>query len=135
MEAELFFIFILFILALIAGYFIGRKVMEARFESWFFQRERGIRQDAARRSRSVLGGLFSEQLAPYLPGFKHDPTEARFLGSPIDFLVFKGLASGEPEEVVFVEVKKGSSSLSPIERRLKQVIEKRKVRWEEVRVD
>lgn len=134
MEAELFSIFILFILALIAGYFIGRRIMEARFESWLFQKEKEIRQDAAKRSRLTLGGLFLEQLAPYLPGFKHDPTEARFIGSPIDFIVFRGLSSGEPEEVIFVEVKKGSSSLSSIERRLRETIEKRKVRWEEVRI-
>ena len=46
---------------------------------------------AVQRSRSVLGDMFAEQLAPYLPDFPFSPTEAKFIGAPIDFLVFKGM--------------------------------------------
>ncbi len=134
MEINLFFLLVWLLLFLLAGYLLGKKIMEARFGAWLAGKEREIRQDAAKRSRSVLGGLFSEQLAPYLPGFRHDPTEARFIGSPVDFIVFKGLASGKPGEIIFVEVKKGESTLSKTERLLKETIEKRNVRWEEVRV-
>jgi len=34
------------------------------------------------KSRAVLGGQFSEQLAPFLPDFKYLPTECRFVGKP-----------------------------------------------------
>ncbi len=135
MEIELFLLLAWLFMFLLAGYLLGKKIMEARFESWLAGKEREIRQDASKRSRLTLGGLFSEQIAPYLPGFRHDPTEARFIGSPVDFIVFKGLSSGEPEEVVFVEVKKGESKLSPVERWLKKTIEKRNVRWEEIRIE
>ena len=46
------------------------------------------RRDAIGRSRAVLGGRFTEQMAPYLPEFRYDPTEARFIGSPVDLVVF-----------------------------------------------
>ena len=35
------------------------------------------REDARRRSRSVIGGQFSENIAPYLPNFPGLPTEYR----------------------------------------------------------
>src|SRR5215212_6136482 len=76
------------------------------------------RRDAARRSRGVLAGKAGEQLAPLLPGFsdRFDPSEARFLGAPIDYVIFDGIGTGELREVVMVEVKTGRSQLSRNER-------------------
>jgi len=45
-----------------------------------------------------------------LPEFNYNPTDARFLGSPVDFVVFNGLSGDSPEEVVFLEVKTGKAS-------------------------
>jgi predicted Holliday junction resolvase-like endonuclease len=91
------------------------------------------RGDAVKRSRAVLGGLASEQLAPYLPGFPFDPTEVRFIGKPVDFLAFVGSASGRIEEVAFVEVKTGNATLTPVERSLRDAIKSGRVRWVEYR--
>ena len=89
------------------------------------------RRDAIGRSRAVLGGRFTEQMAPYLPEFRYDPTEARFIGSPVDLVVFPGLAGDEPQEIVFVEVKAGARPrLSPREQRVRELVEAGKVRWE-----
>ena len=89
------------------------------------------RRDAIGRSRAVLGGRFTEQLAPYLPEFHYDPTEARFIGSPVDLIVFPGLSSDEPQEIVFVEVKAGARGrLSAREQRIRELVEAGKVRWE-----
>ena len=87
-----------------------------------------------RRSRSVFGGMFAEQLAPYLPNFPFSPTEAKFIGAPIDFLVFKGMDAQHIEEVIFVEVKSGSARLNHNEHSLKDAIENKRVRWHEYRV-
>ncbi|MBI2043152.1 hypothetical protein HYT25_02075 [Candidatus Pacearchaeota archaeon] len=92
------------------------------------------RQDAIAKSRATLGGLFSEQLAPYLPDFPYSPSEVRFLGKPIDFLVFKGADNKNIEEVVFVEVKSGKAKINNHEKNLKETIDKKKVRWEEYRI-
>ncbi|MCR4284649.1 MAG: hypothetical protein NUV97_01230 [archaeon] len=94
----------------------------------------GYRQDAINRSRAVLGGHFSEQLAPYLPDFPFSPTESRFIGKPIDLIVFKGADGKNIDEVVFVEVKSGKSKLSAQEKNLKETIDKKRVRWEEYRI-
>lgn len=93
------------------------------------------RADAINRSRAVLSGQFSEQLAPILPGFNYNPNECRFIGKPIDFLVFRGMDEKQIEEVVFLEVKSGKSSLNSVEKSLKKAIEEGRVRFEEYRVD
>ena len=124
---------------LLAGILIGRKLVEARLKArlgqWKMEMEKGIRQDAVERSRVTLAGKFTEQIAPYFPDFPYDPTEARFIGTPVDFIVFKGVAEGEPKEVVFVEVKSGKSKLTGRQNKLKEVIERKKIKWEEYRVE
>ena len=122
---------VIFILALvILSYFIGKKVGELLSKKEIDQ----IRKDAIKRSRAVLSGQFSEQLAPYLPEFNFKPTECRFIGKPIDFLVFPGMDEKEIKEVVFVEVKSGNSTLSTVERQLRDVIKAGKVKWVEYRI-
>jgi predicted Holliday junction resolvase-like endonuclease len=61
-------------------------------------------------------------------------TEAKFIGAPIDFLVFKGMDAQHIEEVIFVEVKSGSARLNHNEHSLKEAIDNKRVRWHENRV-
>ncbi|MBI3027244.1 hypothetical protein HYY70_03950 [Candidatus Woesearchaeota archaeon] len=93
-----------------------------------------IREDAIKQSRAVLSGQFSEQIAPYLPNFPFKPTEARFIGKPIDFVVFEGMDGRKIDEVVFVEVKSGQSKLSKIQKTLKSAIDNKNVHWHEYKV-
>lgn len=103
---------------------------EGQLELWQKEKEAAQKQAVA-QSRAVLGGKFVEQLAPYLPEFKYDPTEARFIGSPIDLIVFPGLSSGDPREIVIIEVKTGKNrKLNPQEKKIRQLIEDGMVRWE-----
>jgi hypothetical protein len=91
--------------------------------------ERRIREDAARRQRAVVGGQVSEQLAPYLPGFPFSPSEARFIGKPVDLLVFVGMDGKRIEKIVFVEVKTGKARLSDQERQIREAVEAGRVEW------
>ena len=127
---ELITTIILLLLGIFIGYFIG-KILRNKY--WEEQIE-GERKDAIAKSRATLGGLFSEQLAPYLPDFPYSPSEVRFLGKPIDFIVFRGADNKQIDEVVFVEVKSGKAKINNHEKNLKETIEKKKVRWEEYRV-
>src|SRR3989344_3848040 len=124
-----FLTIILIALALALGYFIGKILRDKYWKEQILEE----RKDAIMKSRATLGGLFSEQLAPYLPDFPYSPTEVRFLGKPIDFVVFKGMDGKKIDEVVFVEVKSGKAKINGSEKSLKNAIEKKKVRWEEYR--
>lgn len=133
------------IVVLAAGILVGSRLSHLRAENKFVrilqQKEiewqaasEDMRKAALAKSRQVIGGSFSEQLAPFLPGFPFDPTEARFIGKPVDFLVFRGLAGGQIDEVVFVEVKSGLSRLNSNEQSLKNCIEQKRVSFAEYRV-
>ena len=92
------------------------------------------RQDAVKRSKSVLLGQITEQIAPLLPKFPCHVKDVKFLGKPIDFIGFKTTGDSELiEEVLFIEVKTGDSTLSKREESLKKAIEKGKVRYVEYR--
>ena len=93
------------------------------------------RQDALKKSRATLGGLASEQLAPFLPNFPCNPADVRFVGKPVDFVGFPGAAEGKPiREVLIIEVKSGSSRLSERERQIKAAVESGNVRYVEYRI-
>lgn len=125
---------IIFLAGIILAYYLGSRAgSKTRDDHWENQID-GIRADAISRSRAVLGGQFSEQLAPYLPDFNYSPTECRFIGKPIDFIVFKGADNKKIDEVVFVEVKSNKSKLSSQEKNLKETIDQGRVRFEEYRV-
>jgi len=106
---------------------------EALTKDWKIREEKRIRQDAVFRSQSVIRGKMTEHLIPWFSDFMYNPSDARFLGSPVDFIVFDGLSEGNLKELIIVEVKTGSSSLSPRERSVARVIEEGKIRFEIIR--
>ncbi|RME86660.1 MAG: Holliday junction resolvase [Anaerolineae bacterium] len=110
---------------------------EARlqFEQWKQKYEETIRRDAAAKSRAVTFGQVTEHFIPYLPDFAYNPKDARFLGSPVDFIVFDGLSEGAVRKIVFVEVKTGSAHLSTRERQVRNAIQAKHVEWTIVRPD
>ncbi len=126
------------ILFAVAAYYFSELRFERKFRQWQETEARRWQEDKARavreaiaQSRAVLGGKFTEQMAPYLPDFNYDPTEARFIGSPIDLIVFPGLAQGDPKEIVIMEIKSGKNyQLTPQEKKIRQLIEDGMVRWE-----
>ncbi len=125
---------LILLIGLVISYIIGRKLGRHERDAYWEDEIINHRKDAVMKSRAVLSGQFSEQLAPYLPNFDFKPTECKFLGRPIDFIVFKGLDEKKVDEIVFVEVKSGNSKLSNGEKSVKDAIDKKMVRWEEYRV-
>jgi predicted Holliday junction resolvase-like endonuclease len=129
------------ILIIIVSNYIIRLTFERRFKEWRdaeilkWQAEmEQARKSAITQSRAVLGGKFTEQMVPFFPDFKYDPTEVRFIGSPIDMIVFPGLAKGDPREIVILEVKTGESAqLTSAQKKIRQLIEDGMVRWDEIR--
>lgn len=106
---------------------------ELLFEEWKQRYEKEIRRDAIEKSKAVITGKVTEHLIPYLPEFKYNPKDTRFIGSPIDLIVFDGLDEGDLRKIVFVEIKSGKSTLSKRERLIRDAIEHGRVEWEIVR--
>lgn len=90
--------------------------------------------------RATIKGQIAEQLAPILPGFPYNPADFRFMGQPIDFVVFVGLTEakeglGDIEEVVLGDIKMGGAKLSPHQRMIKRAVEDGRVRWVTLHID
>jgi len=100
------------------------------WKGWYTRR---VRKDAIQRSLAVTAGKVYEQVVPYLPNFPFDPKDVRFLGSPVDFVVFDGLSAGDVTRIVFVEVKTGDAALSSRERRIRDAVQASRVEWYELR--
>ncbi len=89
-----------------------------------------IRAAAIKGSTAVVKGRVAEQLVPFRPDFHYNPRDIRFLGSPIDLVVFKGLTEGKVTQIVFVEVKTGNSRMSKRERQVQAAIHRGDVAFE-----
>ena len=119
---------------LLLGIVIGLVIAWLYFLIWKLRYTAAIRENAVQRSLAVTSGKVHEQLVPYLPEFGFNPKDARFLGSPVDLIVFDGLADGQVRRVVFLEVKTGAAPLTTRERQVRDVIEAREVAWAELRL-
>ncbi len=93
-------------------------------------------------SRAVLKGKMAEQLAPIMPQFQYLPSDAKFLGDPVDYVVFDGYTDlrdgeGRPEdiEVVLIDIKSGGARLTKGQQAIAQAIREGRVRFETVRID
>ncbi|MBK9707524.1 MAG: hypothetical protein IPO77_11105 [Acidobacteria bacterium] len=101
---------------------------------WKHEQEKIIRLDAVQRSQAVTIGKVTEHIVPYLPNFDFNPKDVRFIGSPVDFVVFDGLNDDEENQVrnvVFVEIKTGMSVLTRREKLVRDAIKAGRVRWVE----
>lgn len=82
-----------------------------------------------KKSSEVRLGQISEQMAPFLANFPYDPKKAHFIGQPIDYIIF------EDDKIVILEVKSGQSGLSSRQKLIKEQVQKKKIEWEEYRID
>ena len=119
---------------LVVGIAVGLLVAWVYVLMWKAHYTAAIREDAVQRSQAVTAGKVHEQLIPYLPAFPYNPKDVRFLGSPVDLVVFDGLAEGRVRRIVFLEVKTGRSGLTNRERCVRDAVRAGEVEWAELRV-
>src|SRR4029077_15922195 len=123
------------VLVLILGIGIGLLVALLYVQHWKARYTQAIRQDARQCSETLTRGTVHGQLVPSLPEFGFNPKDARFVGSPVDLLVFDGLDEGELRRVVFLEIKTGGAPLTGREPPVRDVVRARQVTWEELRIE
>lgn len=125
---------------------IRREIREA-LEKEYEQKLERERKQAIEKSKAVQRGQVIEQFFPLLAGL--DPESIRYLGQPVDFLVFRGLEKSRKDEdhkegdredeieVVLVEIKTGKSQENERQRRLRRAIESGDARlcWWTVRLE
>jgi predicted Holliday junction resolvase-like endonuclease len=141
--AILFFVVAILLIAYVLYLKRERSVLlreiEVRAEKRFMEMKEIFKQEILEKSRAVLKGRISEQIIPFLEQFKHNPSDARFIGSPIDYVIFDGYTElkdnrvEKPIMVILADVKSGkSASLTHEQKRIKEAIEEKRVKWETI---
>lgn len=104
----------------LAAFFLLRKIfsLEQRISDLLFDKS----------SSAVRFGKMSEQLMPFSGKVPFEPTNFRFIGSPIDGIAF------EEDSIVFCEFKSGGAVLSERQKKIKKLVEEKKIKWQELRI-
>ena len=95
-----------------------------------------LRNNIAEKQRAGIKGKLAETFAPFLPGFPFKPSECKFIGDTIDYLVFEGLDERDIKGVHLVEIKDSNSKLSKHQKQIKDIIDdldSKEVTFREVR--
>lgn len=82
----------------------------------------------SKSSQSVKYGKMAEHFIPFSQKFPYSPNQFRFIGNPIDGVVF------DDQKIVFVEFKTASSQLNDNQKQVKKLVEDKKVEWLEFRM-
>ncbi|MBN2330354.1 MAG: endonuclease [Candidatus Aenigmarchaeota archaeon] len=96
--------------------------------SYFRLRARLSEALSSKQSLSTKYGRMTEQFIPLLDLYPYDENRFRFLGNPIDGVQFND------DGIVFVEFKAAGSRLSPDQKRIKELVEQKRVRFHEIRI-
>ena len=96
-------------------------IVEALIIWWLFSRQSDLK--FANRSQVVKRGQMLEQFAPLLKDFTSPLENFVFIGKKFDYLVIN------EDEVLFLEIKSGDAQLNDSEKRLKNLIDNKKVRY------
>jgi len=113
---------VILVLFIWLAYRLGRQ--RGKYEKeieWQSQMNR-IRKDIAERQRVNIKGKVSEIFAPFLEGFPYKASECKFLGDPIDYIVFEGLDERKIKALHLVEVKSGNSKLNDVQKQIKDLL-------------
>lgn len=92
---------------------------------WVLEREKVSRAEAVKQSGATIRGNITQHLVPFFPDFPWNPRDARFIGTPVDLIVFSGLSDeNELEGIIFVEVKSGKTgALSGKQKKIRRYLE------------
>lgn len=114
---------ILIAVAFVIALWLVYKLASLRADLRWQKQLVSLRKAIADQQRAGIKGKVSETFAPFLKGFPFKSSECKFLGDPIDYVVFEGLDERDIKGVHFVEVKQGTSRLSKHQKQIKDLID------------
>lgn len=118
---ELILVLIIIAICSYAFYKLGQFRKEQDWKGKIDQ----LRTEIADKQRAGIKGKVTEMFAPYLEGFPFKASECKFIGDPIDYIVFAGLDERNITGIHLLDVKADSSELKKHQRQIKEIIEQK----------
>lgn len=110
----------------IVGVLIGKMIKYKTLKS---ERELSVK-----KSKSVILWEVYEKVLPFLPNFPYKPRDMVFVGKWVDYIVFDGLSEWNLRNIIFLEVKSGTSRLNQNEKMIQHNVLKKNIEYKEYRV-
>lgn len=107
---------------------------KAVLAAWKIDEEKKLRKDAVSRSMGVNFGKITEHLLPFSVHLSEfDPRDIRFIGSPVDLMIFSGATAKKSMiDIYFVEIKTGTGQLSKKQKSIRDAIDNQRVYWKPI---
>jgi len=139
MITEIFILIIIFLVILIwIFYKVGFQKGVSKKEIEWQENLGKLRREIAEKQRVGIKGKVTEAFAPFLQGFPFKASECKFIGDPIDYLVFEGLDERDIKAIHLVEIKNGESKLSKHQKQIKEILDSlnsKKISFKEFRFE
>lgn len=100
----------------------------------FYRKLSAIKKKSVSHSRNSILGEVTEKVTPLLPEFPYHTKDLVFIGKGIDYIVFDGLSRGNLKEIIFLEIKSGTSQLNKNEAMIKTYLKKYPIKYEILKV-
>jgi predicted Holliday junction resolvase-like endonuclease len=93
------------------------------------------RADAIKTSKSIVKGKTVEQLIPFFPDFPYQSADLKGIFAPIDYVIFDGMSRNDIKQIVFMDIKSGSSQLTERQRQIQDCLKNSRLKFETFRVN
>ena len=97
--------------------------------------QKNLKKSVLKWSRNQILWELYEKILPALPDFPYAPKDMVFTGKGCDYIIFDGLTEWRLREIVFLELKSGNARLSPNEAMIKKIIDTKRIRFTEYRIN
>lgn len=142
-----------FVLGMVVSYLILINTRNGKIRAEYEQKISELQQkhqeeilNAQKRSvntsRAVLKGKLAEQFAPILPEFPYLPSDAKFIGDPIDYIIFDGYSDfreGQCEaddiQIILLDVKSGNARLHHGQQAIAKAVQNKRVSFQTLHID
>ena len=108
-----------------------KEALKARAEE-LKKRKKLATERAEKTATAVNIGKRLEVILPTLKDFAWDLPDCRFLGDPIDLVIFNGCCKGNVRSVNFIEIKSGQARLNKHQKAVKDAVEDKRVSYKEI---
>lgn len=108
-------------------------VARIELDRWIEENKSELSAKAIKSSRHINFGMITQHLMPFFKDFKFNHKDVRFIGSPIDLIVFDGLTEEKDSITIhIIEVKTGTSKLNKVQQKIKLAVHNKHVEWHEM---
>jgi len=81
-----------------------------------------------KKSSEIRTGYLIEKVSPFLKQFPYEPRKTTYLGMPIDYICF------DDHKITFIEIKSGKARLTKKQKEIKDLVTRKEVYWDEIRI-